>query len=474
VPDVYRFELSIDHGESVEADNYYDLLADALGVGMGSWRETPHGDRIVATCTLFKADDAADIRTAVNQLRDFLNMAVEYAADNTNPYSLWYRWQTTGEGLKRALVFSYALEPIDHDVDDIHLESGAGRYLFTFTRAAAYEEREPQQATRNNISTVGGMWDLSGTIIGGDTDGRIRVLKVTPRSASSNLAKMWVGIRPLRAGIGASGTSFFFNPTLDLKTQHSLGVTGVSNSTSESNTVDGQHMSDDFSGGTDLAFKFSYSLSSSVGAFVGRYLVLLRCKITSGSGVCLARISTSFTSPTYSAPVALGATQYLTNAAWKLIELGEVEIPGSRGHSALDLQTFRLNLETGRASGTAVLGADSIILIPSDHYITWDGATFGKSGSPDTEAWIMTHPDNGVDGYVAGAPTGESGTTKEGQAYGYGELGGRNWAYPRNRIALGNGGVLVLAAERSDGTQDAAESVDLEIEVKRRWQSYRT
>lgn len=476
MPDSFRFELSIDRpffdGTYNEDTYYHDLLAD-MRVVVGSWRETPQGDRIVVTCTLTKNDTAANIRTAVNELRDYLNMALEYAADTTNLYSLWYRWQTSGESLKRALVFSYSLEQLDHNVDDIHLESGAGRYLFTFTRAATYEERDPQETSKNNVNTCGGLWDLSSTISGGDADGRVRVLKVTPRNASNDLVKMWVGIRPLRAGIGASGTNFYFDPVLELTTSQSLGVTGVSSETTESNTINGQHMEDDFSGGEDLAFKFSFSLGSSAGAYIGRYLVLLRCKIVSGSGTCLARVSTSFASPTYSAPVALGSTQYLTNNQWHLIEMGEVEIPGGRGHSSLDIQSFRVNLETGRASGTAVLGTDCFVLIPSDHYITWGGAAFGNSGSPDTEAWIMAHPDNSLEGYVVGPTSGFLGFLKEGQSYGYGELGGRNWAYPRDRVGFVDGGALVIAAERSS-TQSVTDGVDLEIEVKRRWQSYRT
>lgn len=475
MPDSYRFELTRDRPwpdgslQENSADNYHDLLTQ-MRVIVGSVRLTQQGDRFIWTCTLGKSAEAATIRTAVNDLRQFLNAAMEYVADPIADDSLYFRWQTNGEEAKRSLVYSYTLEPLDNNVEDIHLDSDAARYLLSLTLTASFEERLAQEATITNINTCGGVWRLSATIQGGEVTGRIPVLKVSPRNTSNDLEKMWIGIRPLRNGVGAAGTNFYFNPVLEFSTQYSLGVTGVTNETSESNTVSAQHMEDDFSGGEDLAFKFSYNLGSSAGAYIGRYLVLLRCKIISGTGVCLARVSTSYSSPEYSKPVALGVTQYLTNTSWRFIEMGEIELPGGRGHSSLDLQSLRINLETGRVSGTAVLGVDCFVLIPSDHYITWSGAAFGNSGSPDTDAWIMTHPDNSVEGYVVGPSTGFL-AFAEGQSYDYAEIGGRNWGYPHQRPQF-DGGVLVLAAQRSTN-QTVTDNIDLEIEVKRRWQTYR-
>lgn len=475
MPDSYRFELTIDRpffdGSLMEdnADNYHDLLAD-MRVIVGSVRATQRGDRLMWTCTLAKAETPANIRTAVNDLRLFLNAAMEYVADPISEYSLYFRWQTGGEEAKRSLVYSYTLEPLDNDVEDIHLEANAARYVLSLTLAASFEEREAQTVTQNSVSSVGGAWNLSSLIQGGEVPGRIPLLKVGVNSSSVNFEKMWIGIRPLRGGVGAAGTNFYFDPVLDLSTQYSLGVTGVSNSTSQPNTVNSQHMEDDFSGGEDLAFKFSYNLGSSANAYLGRYLVLLRCKITSGSGVCLARVSTSYSSPEYSKPVALGTTQYISNTAWRFVELGEIELPGGRGHSSLDLQSLRVNLETGRASGDAELGTDCLVLIPAEHYVTWSGADFGTSDNPDTEAWIMTHPDNSVEGYVVGPSSGFL-AFGYGQSYDYAEIGGRNWGYPHERPSF-NGGVLVVAAERSS-LSNASDRADFEIEVKRRWQTYR-
>lgn len=472
MPDSYRFELSEDRDNGIlpaETVFYHDLLAsNRMRAVVGSWRETTQGDRVIVTCTLAKAGTMSSIRSAVKGLRRFMNMALEYAGDNSSVYSVWFRWQTTGESAKRALVLGYSLEPLDHEVDDIHLESGAGRYLFSFTRAAAYEEPDSETATTTDVSASGGGWWPS-TITVGDIPGRIVALRVSPRGITNDLYKMWVGWRPLRHGLDG------FDPALDFNTTNSLGVTGVTNNTSEAaNTLNGQYMRDDFSGGEDMAFKFSSNFdhvqSYQIKEFIGSYIVLLRCKIVSGSGVCQARVSSSFASPDYAKPIALGATQYITNTEWRLIEMGEIELPGGRVHNMIDIQSLRVNLETGRVSGTAVLGVDALILIPSKHFVTWNQATFGNSANPDTAAWIITHPDNSVGGYVAGSPVGSA--DKEVRTYDFAEIGGRNWAFPITYAGTGAvGGQLIIAAER-ETVHDITDSVGIIVEVRPRWQSY--
>ena len=227
-------------------------------------------------------------------------------------------------------------------------------------------------------------------------------------------------------------------------------------------------------GDEDMAFKFSSNFdhvqSYQIKEFIGSYIVLLRCKIVSGSGVCQARVSSSFASPDYAKPIALGATQYITNTEWRLIEMGEIELPGGRVHNMIDIQSLRVNLETGRVSGTAVLGVDALILIPSKHFVTWNQATFGNSANPDTAAWIITHPDNSVGGYVAGSPVGSA--DKEVRTYDFAEIGGRNWAFPITYAGTGAvGGQLIIAAER-ETVHDITDSVDIIVEVRPRWQSY--
>ncbi len=468
MPDYFRFEHSFDRPDSTDStpENLYylDLLSE-MRVVVGTWRETPQGNRVVTTCTLAKVDTKALIRTYVESTHRTLNTAVEYVSDPTTAYSIWFRWQTEGESYKRALVYSYQLEPLDHEVDDIHLTSGAGRYLLTFVRSAAFEEGTVQEVVQNGVSANGGVWNVYSTISGGGVPGRIMLLQVSASGLTTDFSKLWVGLRPVR------GNVLDFDPVLNFTTSHSLGVTGVTNNTSDSNTAGGNYIRDDFTGGADMAFKLSYTFDYTVDQYVGRYLALLRCKIVSGSGICQARISTSFASPTYANPVALGNNQYLTNTAWKLIEMGEIEMPGGRVHNMLDIRSLRVNLETGRVSGDAVLGVDSIILIPSNHYVTWDKATFGNSANPDTSAWIVTYPDDSVEGYVAGDVTGAR--AKEKRTHAVAEIGGRSWAYPVGYLPLEVlGGQMVIAAEQASG-HVVADDLNLTIEVRRRWKSYR-
>lgn len=470
MPDSYRFELT---RETAVFDTI-DLLTD-LRVQVGSWREVRQGNRVVVTCTLAAFGEQSSIRTAVQGLEMFLDMAIRYASSNLETISAWFRWQTEGEPVKRSLIYSYRLEPLDDPVYDIHLESHAARWLLTFTRDYAYEEFEFQTASQNNVSTIGGGWDLTSTIVGGDEPGRIGALTVRPRNTGINLRKMWVGFRPYRGGVSAAEG---FSPVIDFAASHIVGTTvgsttrsGVSNSTSEaSNTINGQHISDSFGGGTDLDFKLSHEFGSSFNAYVGRYLVLMRCKITAGSGVCMARVSTALSWPERKNPIGIGNTQYIENTAWRFVEMGEIELPGTR-YVPTSFRSLRINIETGVASGTPTLGIDCLVLIPTDHYATWDKADFGLGG----RAWIKTEPEGLVNGYSLSAPSGflisEPVAAKA-------EIGGRDWGYPSTKSYLAvnivneTGGYLVVAAER-ETVSNIADSVDLVIQVYRRWKSFR-
>jgi hypothetical protein len=468
MPDIYQFDL-VQRGTVVDT---HDLLSQ-MRVVVGSWRETPQGSQIVTTCTLAKKDTAANIRAAVADLRTFLRAAMEFTNDPHSLYECWYRWQTPGESAKRSLVYGYRLEPLDGDVEDIHLDSGTGRYLLTFTREAAYEETTAQTFTSSSLSSVGGRYDLTSALVGGDLDGRIEKLIIKPSmtGTGANLYRAWVGVRPPRYGIGT--TSFGFNPQIDIKTEHIVGgLFGSSISTVSGSYVGGYLLRDDFSDGADLSMKYSCGLVG-VEYYIGSYLVLLRARLTNSSTICSARVSTSYggySAGAYAKPIALGNTQYIESNAWRFYEMGVIDIPGGRVGHIQSLASFNINLETGRLSGSASFDADCLVLIPAERYITWTAATFGRTASTAgniANAYVYTQPGGGVEGLVVntdGAPAGTDGYAEEYAAVG---TPGKAWSYPYD------GGCLVFAGER-ETAQTMTDTAALEIFVKRRWELYRT
>lgn len=468
MPDVYRFEL-VQRGTVVDT---HDLLSQ-MRVVVGSWRETPQGGRVVVTCTLGKRDTAANIRTAVADLRAFLRSAIEFTNDPHSLYECWYRWQTEGESAKRAIIFSYSLEPLDDVVEDMHLDSGTARWLLTFTRDGGYEEVDAQTATSPTISSVGGRWDLSSSLNGGDLDGRIEKLLIKPTmtGTGANLYRAWVGVRPPRYGLGT--TSFGFNPQIDIKTEHVVGsLFGTDITLVSGSFVGGYLLRDDFGSGGDLGMKYSCGLIG-VEYYIGSYLVLLRARLTDGSSLCSARISTSYggySAGAYAKPLALGNTQYVQSTAWRFYEMGIIDVPGGRVGHVQSLASFNINLETGLLSGTGSFDADCLVLIPAERYITWNAAAFGRTASTAgniANAYIYTQPGGGVEGLVIntdGAPAGTDGYAEEYAAVG---TPGATWSYPYD------GGCLVFAGER-EAAQTMTDSAALEIYVKRRWELYRT
>lgn len=477
MPDVYRFELER-RGSIVDT---HDLLSQ-MRVVVGSWRETPQGGRVVVTCTLTKQDtaDPANIRAAIDDLEEFMNRALEYSLDHLESYECWFRWQTSGEDVKRSLVYSSNIEPIDHEVDDIHLDSGAGRYLFTFSRDLRFEELTSQAALQNNISSVGGYVNLISTISGGSADGRIVNLILKPRNASNNLYKAWVGIRPERYGIGSptqGDITAGFHPVINfsLASQADGSYTSLT-VPSVANAYNGYVVRDSFADYETLNIKLEASVASDY--YTGRYLVLLRAGLTAGSTICSARIGTAFgafgdVGAFYDKPLSLGNTQYIEDTVYRFYELGIIDIPGDRTSHVPYRTSINIFLETGRVSGSGSLDTDCLVLVPADHYITWDKAGFGNAiviGAFIGDANVRTNPEGSVSGVVVdprftgGAAVGSIG----GIAFDYAELGGglSNWAYPRH------GGFLVIAAERED-SQTVTDYLDIEIYVRRRWRIYR-
>ena len=244
-------------------------------------------------------------------------------------------------------------------------------------------------------------------------------------------------------------------------------VSGISNG-SDANASGGSYRVVAFSGGEALDFKFSNLLSgksSSWHYYRGRYLVLFRTKVSDSSTTCSVRVSTSFFAPALSEPILLGQTTYISSDEWHLYELGEIDIPPGRVHSLLDLDEFRINIEAGRIAGAGNLHADCFILVPSHHLFTWIGASCGATSalpSPITEAKVFCFPNLALEAYAADM----NGTIRMGTVIALATPGGKNWRWPID------GGFVVVAAERADG-QVVTDEIQLEIEVYRRWTTYR-
>lgn len=453
MPDSLRFEI---YDEVNGVGTTYDFLTAGCEPVIGTWRVDRRGDRVMYTVLLVAKDTAANIRTAVNDLEDMLFEANRYIRDALEEESVWYRVQTDGESVKRTLVYDFLLEPIDTAAFEIHLEHEAALYALNFTTDEAFEEVTSQyELSASTLSTLGGTWDLTADIVGGRQDGRIAVFTAHSTTTSVDYRKMWVGIRPGRFPPGSGD----FDPVLDVSSNDPAlpRTTTVTDATAHG----GNYKSISFSSTEELDFVFSNLIGGDWPYYRGRYLVLLRARASDGSTTCNVRVSTSFYAPSLSDPILLGQTQYITGNEWHLYEMGEIDIPPGRVHSKLDLDEFRINIEAGRIAGSGNFHADCFVLVPAHHLFTWDGAAFGAD-TPVTDAQIFSFPDFALEAYVADI----NGTIRPGTAMALATPGGKNWRWPMD------GGFVVVAAERSDG-QYIADTIQLSLEVYRRWTTYR-
>ena len=458
MPDSLRFEI---YDEVNGVGTTYDFLTAGLKPVTGTWRADKRNNRVMYTVLLVAKDTAANIRDTVNDLEDMLFQANLFIRDALEEESVWYRVQTDGESVKRALVYDFLLEPTDTAAFEIHLEHEAALYALNFTTDAAFEEAVSQyELSPADLSVLGGTWDLTAEITGGREDGRIAVFSAKSRVDDVDFAKMWVGIRPGRFPAGTGD----FEPVFDVT---DYAVTGIT-SGSDTNASGGAYRNVSFSGGEALDFKFSNLLGGKTSDWTyyrGRYLVLFRAKVSNSTTTCSVRVSTSFFEPALSEPILLGQTTYISSDDWHLYELGEIDIPPGRVHSKLDLEFFRVNIEAGRIAGSGNLHADCFILIPSHHLFVWDGASFGADTAlrtPITEAKVFSFPDFALEAYAADM----NGTIRMGTVMALATPGGKNWRWPID------GGFVVVAAERADG-HVIADEMQLDIEVYRRWTTYR-
>ncbi|MCA9367160.1 hypothetical protein KC887_02705 [Candidatus Kaiserbacteria bacterium] len=457
MPDSLRFEIFDD----ASVGTTYDFLTAGLKPIIGTWRIQKLAGRMMHTVLLAIRDTATNIRTDVNDLEDLLDQASLHINDALEKRSVWYRAQTDSESAKRSLVYDFELVPVDSAAFEVYLTHEAAQYALSFTTDGSSEEDTAQTASTSALSCLGGVWNLSGSISGGRVNGRIDKLLVEPQSSTVN--KMWIGVRPLRELSGS------FTAAYDTTALTGTGVT----TTADANSRSGSYSNVSFSGGEDMILRFSNrDFGSGSQNYIGRFLILLRCRVSSSGTICNIRASTSLqvsgSDPTYNDPLNLGSTQYVSSTSFQFVELGEFEFPPYRGHSRQTMVNMRINLEVGRIAGSGNFHADCYVLIPADHMVTWSGLNVANTGggafsTDPMQAYFYTFPDNTIEGFLS---DGFAPSPFDGNPFGLGTVTAKDWAYPFD------GGVLVFASQR-EGIQNISDTVDVSLEVFRKWTTYR-
>jgi hypothetical protein len=152
---------------------------------------------------------------------------------------------------------------------------------------------------------------------------------------------------------------------------------------------------------------------------------------------------------------------YFSDTAWRLIELGEIQIPPSKypsggfyGTNAL--KNFSIDIYAERISGSASLDIDCLYLIPSRHFAFSDGAMVQYVSSDERPLYLVTMEDDSVLAlaYQAGIPSVNMAPTM------------RDFYWPVG------GGVVVLCGERA-ASHVLTDTVNVALQVSPRWKGFR-
>ncbi len=464
-----------------------DLLAGPYQVRAGTWvlrgpsmtgdtKSSPYAatwafkqfEPITETFDLIGRGD--DLRETLTDLDALLEQARRWHSDPLDNDTVYLNmkgtWETAG---RRALVLNGMLTVGSTPATSPLLDGVAALAQLTLTRSPLWEYVASiywdGTDTTGDLSALGGaeLLSLSPNPFG-SAPGRIASATLAAGDAGYVLTTFWVGLRSPGAGTtGFLGLWECENGTVgtDASLWKDAGEDASPSDVPTHNKVKVGYAG--FGGSTPaLSKRLSITVGDVIAGdwqhMIGRYVVLLRCKTNAGAaGVQLRWGVNSAADDTF----AKNETAYLDNTVWRLINLGEVQIPpvGVRyGTAYIDLSIEFTELQIWAeqvAADSLVLDLDCLILIPADHYAAGSGMTLEQDTS--TSGYIYT-TENDMQAGVA-----ESNTNSAKRVIS--DLTLRDWCYPVD------GALAVVAAERAAGSV-LGDTVQLTLSAIPRWRSY--
>jgi hypothetical protein len=436
----------------------YDFTTSELMISDSGWRiQGLKGGKVIETMTLFSNGARDDIIDAVNKLNLLGRMAREWIDDDRQTDAIWYYLYGDSENPKRALVYDITIISLPSGMSNPTLSVGAGIYQLAITRADLWEDTSEQALAAQTLSALGGTASLAS--ITGDEDARFERFSVYSNSSGSimtnGLTKLWWGMRyGNTSGFVAKHEieDAYINPAC------SPLPTTQSDSTASGNVVvqwltsaTFQNICGDVLQGWFSGFPTGYT---------GRYLVLLRCKISTAGTVRL-----QFRYGSAGGEVSLG-DRYITNTDYHLIEMGEINIPPGPWRAAAATfgagrNSAALYIWGQHMTNQVTLSLDCLVLIPLQAHGYARDALAGYLVSGWTYGSNFFHFENDklhAQNYAKNGATLSS-------LFGAVQYNGETWRYLRA------GGVLVFAGERDAG-QNKDDTIKVDGSYFRRYRTH--
>lgn len=261
------------------------------------------------------------------------------------------------------------------------------------------------------LSTIGGALSIAGN---GTRPGRIQVMALDADSGLTGAAitKVWAGIKPLH--FEAGGATDFDPVQSFIATPASPFTNGTGGA-----GIDSYVYSElDYNGGAwGNAVQASIGGADDLRHYYGRYVALLRYKITAESGtdpVIRARLQYAASQDYYTEAV------YLDNLAvmstFGVVDMGIIQVPAGTGRVPLGAtgasQTIRIQANMLTSGDTATVQFCRLVLIPYPIFCRLGAAAIQYFvGTPDTSysTDIYTHADDSYEAITRGVTYARSG-----------------------------------------------------------------
>lgn len=423
-------------------------------------------DLATDTLHLVGVGTEAQLRAALDQLARLLELARAYHRDPTNPYPTLLRWNAPTETQRAALVYDGSFS-VGGGALDVSLARGAVEVTLVLTRAPLWED-----------ATAGNTWSGSATSFGAwggeflvDTDGSYtdagsaptRLALFGPYNSANYIESVWVGLKR-----DVNNFSGYLEAEKGTLGADSSVVGGAAYSS-------GSAVACNFSGSATLCSRFTLSLiqgdplASTYTGYVGRYLVLARVYLSAGV------VGMQLYTGDKGAQVTPAAETVIFDEAstWRLVPLGEVQIPARGYHNEsfypgqtwdLTLRSYTFDLRAEKISGSPTLTIDALALVPAQHMWT------ARVDDDATTIQYSQERDGRVTTYASSGST--SGTL---QMYGVAEFTARDFAVPNisPQNSLGGRMAAVTFYERPTG-HVLTDACGIAWRLVHRWHSYRS
>lgn len=438
-----------------------DLLAGTWALEQRSWTTrgpSPNLDLISETVNLIASSNDLTIADAAAEIDERLEKVRLFHADPNNNVSYWLETNTADEQARRALLYNGSTAIGTGIGYGPLFEQDTGVLSLAVDRHPLWESPTSTSITTSALTINGSAASLP-TVAGtaparmyqvdayGDTGGDL-----TP------ISEVWIGIRPDYT------SSADFVPLWEAEL-------GDSTSTDTSEQADvtasgGKVMQCDFTTAATLTDRVTIiaddvTASTNFHHFKGRYLVLARVKASAASTTIGLQLRPGYYRNATDSAYATCEETYITNTVWRLVPLGEVQIPPEgayTGQTTAHLQYFGFSLWAERVSGTGKLDFDYLCLIPAEHLVYLNGANIIENPNPHYyEAQLLTH-ENDKQIAIAWYNEGLKGNL---------EYSFRDWYLP-----IGNNKVVVAAQPEALG-HELDHTLTLYFYYYTRWRTYR-